>query len=66
MYGKKRKKNRKRNSEDTGAKSLAWPDSRALMVTRQESDDIVIAAVPRQVSGAGEGKKKFYLIYCRV
>lgn len=43
---------------DTGAKSLAWPDSRALMVTRQESDDIVIAAVPRQVSGAEEGKKK--------
>lgn len=35
-----------------------WPDSRALMVTRQESDDIVIAAVPRQVSGAGEGGKK--------
>lgn len=40
-----------------GAKSLAWPDSRALMVTRQESDDIVIAAVPRQVSRAEEGKK---------
>lgn len=54
-----RKKNRKnRNSADTEAKSLAWPDSRALMVTRQESDDIVIAAVPRQVSGAGEGEKK--------
>lgn len=43
---------------DLGAKSLVWPDSRALMVTRQESDDIVIAAVPRQVSGAEEGGKK--------
>lgn len=42
---------------DMGAKSLAWPDSRARMVTRQESDDIVIAAVPRQVSGAEKGEK---------
>lgn len=42
---------------DTWAKSLAWLDSRALMVTRQESDDIVMTAVPRQVSRAEEGKK---------